>query len=141
MQINTDDSEERSIDLAPLLDCIFLLLIFFMVTTTFKLDRTEHLDIPLNVPRVAGYEQSSQEQQTKALTISVDRRGQYFLNKIECGLVDLHRILRKDAAVNPERKIVLAGDRLAAFEQIAEVMNLCHLLGLTNVSVKVERGE
>lgn len=141
MRINLDDNEERSIDLAPLLDCIFLLLIFFMVTTTFKIDRVDRLEIPLNVPRVASDEQSFTPQQAEPLTISVSRNGDYFLNSVSCELQDLHRILRKDSVENYQRKIILVGDREAAFDHIAQVMNLCHLLGLTNVSVGVERSE
>lgn len=141
MQIDFDDNEEKSIDLAPLLDCIFLLLIFFMVTTTFKIDSADHLDIPLNVPRVASDEQSNSTQQPKTLTISVSRNGEYFLNSVRCELQDLHRILRKDSAENHTREIILIGDREASFDQVAQVMDLCHLLGLTNVSVRAERSE
>lgn len=141
MRIDFDDNDEKSIDLAPLLDCIFLLLIFFMVTTTFKMDRANHLEIPLKVPRVASDEQSNQAQESKALTISVSRNGQYFLNSVKCELQDLHRILRRDATANPVRKIILVGDRQASFDQVAQVMDLCHLIGLTNVSVRVQRSE
>ena len=141
MQIDTGDEEERSIDLAPLLDCIFLLLIFFMITASFKTDTLPQLDIPLELPRVSDGLAAQFSGPIKALEISIGLEGELHLNAVECELSDLHRILKSDALINPERKVIIVGDRRVAFEYVARVMSLCHLLGLQNVTVKAERNQ
>lgn len=141
MQIDTGEEEEKTIDLAPLLDCIFLLLIFFMITTSFNTDAKRQLEIPLKLPRVSSGFALETGKPLKALEITIDQKGGLYLNAVESNLSDLHRILKADALISPDRKIVIIGDREVPFDRVAQVMDLCHLLGRKNVSVRAEQRE
>jgi biopolymer transport protein ExbD len=139
MRVNLDDDEQFEVNMAPLLDCIFLLLIFFLVATSFnKLEpekKQEELKIVLPHSAVALESHTAAEQ---VLVIGVDRHGRLFLNGQRVGSEALHDAIKREAAGNRNRRIRIDGDRDAKLQHIVQVLDLCEFEGLRNVSIRAD---
>ena len=131
---STSPVEEVNINLTPLIDVVFLLLIFFMVSTTF--DTTSELKIKLP--------EASQNETTKAnqpLQLMIDAKGQFFLNARELSSQNaaalsfaLQRVL--DGA---DRPIVIQSDAGSPVQSLVTAMDVVARLGLTQVSIATTR--
>jgi biopolymer transport protein ExbD len=131
---STSAVEEVNINLTPLIDVVFLLLIFFMVSTTF--DTTSQLKIRLP--------EASQNETPKAkapLNLMIDAKGQFFLNsrelssqKSEALSFALERVLE-----GSDRPIVIQSDAESPVQSLVTAMDVVSRLGLTQVSIATTR--
>lgn len=117
------------INLTPLIDVVFLLLIFFMVSTTF--DRDAELGIEL--PQAAG---APAEAADEALTVSIDARGRYFVNGqllINTQLETLMSAMRGILAERDDPPVVIHADGSAQHQAVVKVMDAAQQLGLARL--------
>jgi|GEM_PF-1076459 len=138
--IDDHDSEELDdrTDLVPLIDCIFLVLLFYVVVSTFS----EESAFPLQLPRVSESQQSSQVANAKELvTISVAADGAYALDKDRVPPLELGRVLRERIATAKPRTLIIRGDRLAPYEKIAAALEIVQSLDIEEVSLVVEKAQ
>lgn len=138
MRIDAEEDTDRSIDLAPLLDCIFLLLIFFMISTTFDADKGDVSDIRFELPRISSALVSDGIESMKPLVISIDREGRLYADSIPASLSNIHDLLREDAQLHPNRSVTISSDRNVSFGKVAQVLDLCHFLGRKSISIQGE---
>ena len=129
-----NQDEEAQINLTPLIDVVFLLLIFFMVSTTF--DTTSQLKIRL--PEASPNETSTQPQK---LNLVIDADGKFILNSRE--LVD-NRSATLRAALEralEERllPIVIQSDAASPVQSLVTAMDVVTQLGLVQVSIATTR--
>ena len=122
--------EEVKMELTPMIDVVFLLLIFFMVTTTF-LDPERQIDIEL--PTAESGSELTEVPDEIVLTILEDGTVQSEGRSLDReGLL----VLLKSAAQNdPNTPVTIRGHRLAHHERIVSVMDACGLAGLSNLAV------
>ncbi len=130
MRFNVSDDEGTEIQMTPLIDCVFLLLIFFLVATVMKKIEKE---LPVELPRSAAAMEMAQQEDI--LIISIDAAGNYYLGATPISLEILHSRLRETAKTNPNRRIRIDGDRRAPFQSFVHLMDLCRFEGLKNVGV------
>ena len=131
MNISEDnESEEIIANLTPLIDVVFLLLIFFMVTTTF-LNPEREIDIDLPTADSAGAVESPPEE----IVINVRADGRIFVGGNAIEREPLIELLRNAAQHDPETPVKIRGDRLARHESIVSVMDACGKAGLFNLAV------
>ncbi len=136
MRIDLSDGDPMEVQMAPLIDCVFLLLIFFLVATTLKkIDRELPLELPESAAAVAAPRTADQ------LVISLDAGGRVYLDGSPATTGMLHDRLREVAAEDPSRKIRIEGDRAAPFEGLVEVLDLCNFEGLSNVRIRARDEE
>ena len=131
---STSAVEEVNINLTPLIDVVFLLLIFFMVSTTF--DTTSQLKITLP--------EASQNKTTNAkapLNLMIDAKGQFFLNARELSSQNaqalsfaLQRVLD-----GSDRPIVIQSDAASPVQSLVTAMDVVARIGLTQVSIATTR--
>ncbi len=124
-----DDSVE--INLTPLIDVVFLLLIFFMVSTTF--DKQAKLKVSL--PEASS---ATLQQQQEALVITIDAKGRYFINErqlINTSADTLKRALRKIMAGDSSMPVVLRADANTPHHAVVTAMDVTSQLGLTRLSI------
>ena len=116
--------------MTSLLDCVFLLLIFFLVSSQLKKVEKE---LPITLP------EANLTHSVKAtpdlITVSVDANGQLFVNSKPVGAFGLRSALRDAAKENPERRIRINGDVFAPFRSIVQVLDTCQGEGLTVVGI------
>ena len=128
------DVEEVSINLTPLIDVVFLLLIFFMVSTTF--DTTSQLRIQL--PKASDSKTIKAKQ---PLNLTIDARGRFFLNareisstKSEALTFALKRVMN-----GADRPIVIQSDAASPVQSLVTAMDVVGKLGLSHVSIATTR--
>ena len=133
--------KEESVDvnLTPLIDVVFLLLIFFMVTTTF--DR--HAKLKVSLPESSA---ELSQQQSNPLVLSIDARGNYFLNDrqiVNQQLDTLKQALRKTIEQNSSLNtlgysnisLVLRADANTPHQAVVRAMDAASQLGLSRLSI------
>ena len=132
--ISATPVEEVNINLTPLIDVVFLLLIFFMVSTTF--DTTSQLKIKL--PE-ASQDEAIKPKQPLYLVINIE--GKFFLNsrelssqKSEALSLALQRVID-----GSDRPIVIQSDAASPVQSLVTAMDVVARLGLTQVSIATTR--
>ena len=136
MRIDLGHDEAPEIGLIALIDCIFFLLMFFMVATSFRHDEKPkpQKELPVVLPAA----QASLEAAGAAsapLVLIVDRHGKIFVDDERVTVQRLHDLLKREAARDPAHPVRIDGDRSARYEDIVHVLELCQFEGLTHVSM------
>mgnify|MGYP001248624456 CR=1 FL=1 len=118
-----------SINITSLIDVMFLLLIFFMVSTTFA----EHPGIKLELPKARTGEKSALE----PLTLTVEKTGRMFLNESEVNEAQLRERL-KAAATTPEASLALRADRAVHYGFVIRAMDISRQSGIRRITSLTE---
>jgi len=125
-------SDEVEVNLTPLIDVVFLLLIFFMVTTTFDRDAK----IKINLPTTSNAVSVAQKD---TLELIIDNQGKYFLDgreilnsKPETLFRAMTQVLDKRGSNPP---LVISADANANYQSVVTAMDIAGRLGLTNFSM------
>ena len=136
MQIRDDDgTEELVLNLAPMIDIVFLLLIFFMVATTF-VEKEKELEIDL--PSAQSGQDASFE--ANEIVINLLESGLMKLNGQEVSDDQLGALLESAADVDPETPVTIRGDRDVRLQRAVSVMDSCYIAGLRNVGMMHQDG-
>jgi biopolymer transport protein ExbD len=132
MNLRPERNDERvDVNLTPLIDVVFLLLIFFMVSTTF--DR--HAKLKVELPE-ASAKQAQQQQQS--IVLSIDAKGNYFINDrqlVNTRLETLKIALQKTLADEKDVPLVLRADAKTPHQAVVRAMDAASQLGLTRLSI------
>lgn len=114
-----------TLDLTPIIDMVFLLLIFFLVATTFHQTERE-MKIALPVA------DSSLPMSTllRDLVINVDRGGALVLSGKPVNAEELRAAITEAVAANPEQKVTVRGDRDASYAAIVTALDICKSSGI-----------
>jgi biopolymer transport protein ExbD len=139
MRVRKPEDEPFEIMLIPMIDCMLVIIIFFLVATTLKNKQPE---LPLALPDASAA--LIVVQPPDVFVIGVDKLGKVYLgNDSFIEPVDnerLHRELRQLAQASPERKVRIDADRNVRFEEVVRIVDLCTFEGLRNVGLRT-RGE
>lgn len=123
--------DEPELSMAPMIDIVFQLLIFFLAATTFAKEDERALELEL--PRAESGVASAAV--PREIVVEVLRDGRTFVGGAEIRATDLAADLRERAHGDREVPITVRGDRLAKHEAIVSVLDACGAAGLSNVSV------
>jgi biopolymer transport protein ExbD len=127
----------ESLSLTPLIDVVFLLLIFFLVATRFAQDDRE---LPVQLPSASSAVPMTME--PAELVVNVDASGQYMVQGERVTLERMESILRKAVADNPiNQLVIIRGDRNVAFQSIVSVMDLCTKVKVPSYKISTESKE
>ncbi len=136
MKFKRQRSQEVGMDLTPLIDVVFLLLIFFMVSTTFT--RESHLQVEL--PEATGKPASSAEVDQIDVVISAD--GQYLLNDkplVNNRRETLERGIKELVNTDKSLPFIITADARTPHEYVVRAMDAAGRLGFTKLSITTER--
>jgi biopolymer transport protein ExbD len=128
-----DDGDDVGVDMGPLIDCVFLLLIFFLVSTTMKKPEQE---IPVELPEPAIASVASPSVNLQNLTI--DASGQFFWGETPVNQQALLERIREFAAKDPDARLRIRVDRSASSRYLVQVLDLCAYEGLTNYALHTQ---
>lgn len=130
MQFLKEADEEVGITLTSLIDVIFLLLIFFMVTTTL-IEPSRRLDIQLPEAKAATAEAKS-----IPVTIEVGEKGEISLNGERVDLATLESRL-KAMGKEVKRSAIVRADRRLDYGRVVRVLGICRASGLQDIGIAV----
>lgn len=119
------------VNLTPLIDVVFLLLIFFMVTTTFE----RHAELKIDLPE-ASTEPAAGE--PRDLELVIDAQGRYYLDGKELVNTQAETVfqaLREAIADNTETPLIIRADAMTPHQAVVTAMDAAGRLGLTRMSI------
>jgi len=125
-----------TLSLTPLIDVVFLLLIFFLVTSEFE-EQERRLDIVLPtassaVPMIS---------KPREIVVDIDQDGQLYLHGESTPLSELQQLLARAVQENPTNQaVVIRADAQASFQPVVSVMDLCNRTGISEYSVTTREG-
>ncbi len=128
MRIKKQVDQDFEIPLIPMIDCLFVLLVFFLVATTLK--KTEK-ELPVELPQSGAAIDTEQKQET--LVIGVDRAGQKYFAGETVTTELMHQRLAAAAAAGPSRPVRIDADVATPFASIVELLEMCEFNNLRNV--------
>lgn len=130
IEFRRERNREAAVDLTPLIDVVFQLLVFFMLTSAF-------INPGINVELPDATTGESGEEAT--VSISIDDSGRIFLAKTEVTLEALQAALEERASSQSEVTVAIWGDVRVSYGLFMRVMDLCRASGLRNVVLMVNR--
>ena len=138
MKLQHHIKEDPTVDLTSLIDVVFLLLIFFMVSTTF--DRQAILEV--NLPEASAVEDLAEI--PDSLELVIDANGQIYLN--DQRLVDseertIRAAMEQAAGDNRDIPLILRADRLTPHHHVVTAMDVAAQMGFSNLSIATDRAD
>lgn len=136
MKFRRQSPEEVSLNLTPLIDVVFLLLIFFMVSTTF----TKETQLAIDLPEASGEQSASVEKTQVEITIS--REGYYAVNGqslVNSSLDTLKNALAKVSEGDSNLPLTITADAKTPYQSVVTAMDAAGQLGFANLSMTTRR--
>lgn len=129
------EQDETGIELTPLIDVVFLLLIFFMISTTF----TKETSLKINLPEASG---DAAIEQPKSIEVQIGADSQYAIQLSTEGssraLINSNRTTLKSALAefkgNPDLLLIVRADRKSPHDAMIRVLDVAQELGLSNIT-------
>lgn len=137
MNLRPRSREEPDINLTPLIDVVFLLLIFFMVTTTFLKEAGLKVDLPQATAEPAPPEQSR-------LELTIDAQGRYAVNDRVLDDTDpetLRKALLAYAGDQRDLPLIIRADQLTPHRAVVRAMDVAARLGFDHLAIATQPGE
>jgi len=130
MKALLNDEDSHGLRMAPLIDVVFLLLVFFLVATTFY---EEERDIQVQLAEAS--EGDVRERVLRMVVVNIRQSGIIVINERVHSLEETAAHLEEALDLNADLAVVVRCDRGAVHEHFVRVLNLCERLGVRNVSV------
>lgn len=135
MKFKREPREELELNLTPLIDVVFLLLIFFMVSTTFQ----KESEISLQLPRATENEvQAPQER----IEVIISAAGRYFINDqelVQSDVASLQNALYKVSGGQRDIPLTIRADAQAPHQAVVTAMDAAGQLGMLRMSIATSR--
>ena len=135
MKFRRQTQEEVLVNLTPLIDVVFLLLIFFMVSTTF----TQETRLAIDLPEASG---EVQEQVQKQVEIVISKEGDFAVNGnslVNSRLETLKTALGKVSDGDSSLPLVITADAKTPYQSVVTAMDAAGQLGFANLSMTTRR--
>lgn len=142
MKFQDRTDEEVQLNLTPLIDVVFLLLIFFMVSTTFS----KESQLRIKLPEASATEQLDETQ--RILEIEINISGLYAIKGpadtkarqlLRSQAVDLRRAIRLAAGGEPDLVVVIRADRKTPHEAVIRALDASRRLGYTHITFATQQ--
>lgn len=131
MKIRKKETKVDDIDISPLIDMVFILLIFFMVSSTF----TKDMQLELNRPGASSASKSS----SKVIRVYIDKFSDVYLDGQPIKVWALQGKMRDLLRTSTEKSVLVVTDMGVTADKLVEVVDQCRLSGAKDVGVATER--
>ncbi|MBV8650197.1 MAG: biopolymer transporter ExbD [Alphaproteobacteria bacterium] len=131
MQVQSEDKPYDDINITPMLDLAYVLLVIFIIMTTASVQ-----GIKVNLPK-ASDTPSLAKPKTVAITITND--GKIFLNTVPVSFQELEDQLRQKKAIDPDLPVVIKGDAEVQYKNVVDVLALLGKLDITQLGLVTSR--
>ena len=127
----SSQEDEAAIDMTPMLDIVFIMLIFFIVTATF----VKESGIDVNRPDA----NTATQQDRASILIAIDDTGAVFIDRRRVELDAVRANIERLHAENPQGTVVIQADENASTKQLVAVMDASREAGVYDVAIATER--
>lgn len=134
MRIQRRSLKKARIEIIPMIDTMFFLLVFFMIST---LSMTRFKGMPVNLPRAA----SGQQAPAESASITIDKGGRLFLNQQAIDKAALGDLLKQQLAKNAGMLVVINADDGVAHGEVVEVMDIARAANAARMAIAVKPRE
>ena len=131
-----DTDRGVTLEMTPLIDMVFLLLVFFLVATTFHQTERE-MQVALPQASFSGPISTA----LREIIINVDEEGEIIVSGRSIDVSELRSLVEQAVAVNPEQKVTVRGDRGTAYANIVRVLDICKGAGIEEPYLDTVVGE
>ena len=134
MKIRLPPTRKPRIEMVPLIDTIFLLLVYFIYA---MLSMSVHRGVALTLPT----SQAAAVDKKTVLSVSINAEGQVFLDKARISLNDLAETLKMRAMEKNETGVLLFADKTISYQKLFEVLDIIQQSGLEKISLQAKMAE
>ena len=137
MNLRQAGGDEPELNLTPLIDVVFILLIFFMVSTTFQ----KESEIKIELPEASA---DAVEEKDDVLELVIDAEGRYFIEQqqvVNTELETLQKAISKFLGDRTGIPVVIRADRRTPYESVVRAMDAISRLGLVQMSLATSQPE
>jgi len=127
---NLIDEEDTQIDMTPMLDVVFIMLIFFIVTASF----VKESGIDVNRPDAATAVQKDRAN----ILVAISDSGEIWINKRQVDVRAVQANIERLYAENPQGSVVIQADKAATTERLIQVMDAARAAGVFDVSIATQ---
>ena len=127
---NLVDEEEANIDMTPMLDVVFIMLIFFIVTASF----VKEAGIDVNRPDAA----TAVKKDRASILVAISDKGEVWINKRKVDPRAVQANIERLYAENPQGTVVIQADKKATTEVLIKVMDAARAAGIEDVSIAAQ---
>ena len=124
---NLMDEEEATIDMTPMLDVVFIMLIFFIVTASF----VKEAGIDVNRPEAA----TAVKKDRANILVAISDKGEIWINKRKVDVRAVQANIERLYAENPQGTVVIQADRKSTTDVLIKVMDASRAAGIEDVSI------
>ena len=131
MRIQRRTLKKARIEIIPMIDTIFFLLVFFMIST---LSMAQYRGMPVNLPKAA----SGQQAPAESAAITIDNQGRLFVDKQPVEKSMLGDLLRQQLAQNADLLVVINADDTVEHGRVVEVMDIARNANVARMAIAVK---
>lgn len=132
MKALNQEDERHGLSIAPLIDIVFLLLIFFLVATTFY-----EVEKDITIKLAEATEGSGRASTAEIVIVNVKKSGVFVVNERVKTLESLDELLQEAKDTNPAVSVVVRCDRHAYHKHFVRILDLCEKIGIGSVAVAI----
>ena len=131
MRFRQKKEADLAVDMSPLIDMVFILLIFFMVSTTFVKD----MKVDLERPGASSASRAS----SKTIKVYIDNQAQTYVDNQPVKVWAIQSKLRDMLRASTEKSVLVVTDDTVPVEKLIEVVDQCRLSGAKDVAVAAKK--
>jgi biopolymer transport protein ExbD len=125
--LNNQDDEESTVDITPMLDVVFIMLIFFIVTATFVKESGIDIDKPAAATAVV--------QEKASILVAIDADNNIWINRRQVDQRSVRSIIERLHAENPKGTVVIQADKESKNDTLVQVMDASRRAGVYNIAL------
>jgi biopolymer transport protein ExbD len=123
--------KKARIEIIPMIDTIFFLLVFFMIST---LSMARYSGLPVNLPKAA----SGQQPASESAVVTITQDGKVFIDKQEVARDNIRSLLQQRLATKPELLVLINADERVEHGRVVEVMDDARQAGVVKMAIAVK---
>ncbi len=131
LQLNSSE-DESPLDLTPMLDVVFIMLIFFIVTTSFVKESGIEIDRPTA--------RSADRQEKGNVLVAISPEGEIWVDRRPVDLLAVGPLVERRLAESAGAVVIIQSDRKAPVGRLVQVMDQIRLVGVSNIALATEGG-
>ncbi len=128
-------ARKAEVMMAPLIDCVFLLLMFYAVTTQFVSDER----LKLKLPEAKTAETAGQGQEQRPPVVKIAEDGSVWIDDQEIPIRELEARIKALVQRAPDKSVIIMGDRSADYGVVIQVLDAARAVGATTIQMSAEK--